>query len=265
MEREMSHRIIENEFHFAMEILSITTTDDELEFRTEASDFAPLVIKGLAQLTRVFGVGPGIMASIIGEALIFSLPNRKLSRVVNVINALLDRLKYLDEDFAKQHLRTEEMEDLLEDVVTQAKNALTPERREYLVNLFMNSLTDAELEHIGKKKLLSLLNSINDAEIILLKFYSLPDGPERESMISKYRFIKPNLEKQSGKEPETQEEILFQAYWGHLVMSSLIFGNQGVDEKPTTLGLLLLKYIGLRDSVVVDNPTQSVLRDSASL
>ena len=83
------------------------------------------------------------------------------------------------------------------------------------------------MDHIGKKKLLSLLNNVNDAEIILLKFYSLPDGPERESMVAIYGFISPNLDKQSQERLEQQESILFQSYWGHLVMTSLIYSLVG--------------------------------------
>lgn len=237
------------------EILSITKTNDELRLKANKSDYAafaagvfgPLV----AALTTAGLIGPGapVVASMLGGVISFVIPNQKIDRVVVFLNELADRLKYLEEDFVKEKLKTEEFADLLEDGVMQSSRALTPERRAYIASLLTNSLTEDDLDHIGKKKLLSLLNTVNDAEIILLKFYSLPNGSERDSMVATYGFISPNLDKQSQERLDQQESILFQSYWGHLVMTSLIYGNQGLDEKPTKLGLLLLKYIGLNDSV----------------
>lgn len=218
--------------------LSIKAANEEIKIETNRSDYAAALVRG------IIGAAP-VVGPMVAEALAAGIPNQKLERVISFTKLLEDKLNYLEEEVLKEKFKTEEFGDLLEDALLQASGALSPERREYIANLLTNSLTDADLDHIGEKKLLSLLNDVNDAEMLLLKFYSLPDGPERESMIAKYAFIKPNLEKQSEEKREGKESILFSAYWGHLVMTSLIYGNQGSDEKPTKLGLILLKYVGL--------------------
>lgn len=180
-----------------------------------------------------------------------------MQRVVTFLNVLVQRLRYLEEDFVKERLKTEEFADLLAEAVVQSAEALSPERKDYIANLLTRSLTGNELDHAAQKRLLTLLNSINDAELLLLKFYSLPLGVEREAMIERYPFIKANLKGQSEAELKNEEEILFQGYWGHLVMTSLVFGNSGEKEKPTKLALVLLKYVGLIDSLPVENPPNS--------
>ena len=99
------------------------------------------------------------------------IPNQKTERIVLFVEILNDKLKYLEQEVIEQKLKTEEFTDLLEDGFVQASRALTKERLEYIASLLKNSLTDEELEHIEKKKLLSLLGELNDAEIIWLQSY----------------------------------------------------------------------------------------------
>lgn len=236
------------------EPLSIKSS--EVDLSTNTSDYLAFLVKRFGNLGAFLSgaglVGPGIpvVASILGEVIALKIPEQKMDRVIRFLKILAERLNQLEGDVAKERIKTDEFSDLLEDAIPQAARALSEERKEYVADLLKNSLTENDLDHLAKKKLLSLLGTVNDAEIILLKFYTLPDGQERDSMISRYPFIKANLAKQSDKDLEGQEPILFESYWGHLVMSSLIYGNQGSDEKPTKLGLLLLKYVGLADASV---------------
>jgi hypothetical protein len=233
----------------------LSIKSSEVDLSTNESDYFAFLVKRFGNLGAVLSgaglVGPGVpvVASILGEVIALKIPEQKMDRVIRFLKILAERLNQLNDD-VKERIKTDEFSDLLEDAIPQAARALSEERREYVADLLKNSLTENDLDHLGKKKLLSLLATVNDAEIILLKFYTLPDGQERDSMITRYRFIKSNLEKQSDKDLEGQESILFESYWGHLVMSSLIYGNQGADEKPTKLGLLLLKYVGLADASV---------------
>jgi len=234
----------------------LSIKSSEVDLSTNKSDYFAFLVKRFgnrgAVLTGAGLVGPGIpaVASILGEIIALKIPEQKIDRVIRFLKILAERLNQLEDNVAKERIKTDEFSDLLEDAMPQAARALSEERKVYIADLLKNSLTENDLDHLGKKKLLSLLASVNDAEIVLLKFYTLPEGQERDSMISRYPFITPNLEEQSDKDLESQQSILFAEYRGHLVMSSLIYGNQGSDEKATKLGLILLKYVGLADASV---------------
>jgi hypothetical protein len=132
----------------------------------------------------------------------------------------------------------------LEDALPQASRALSDERKEYIANLLKNSLTDDSLEHAGKKKLLSLLNELNDPEIILLYYYTV-DGKGQERIFAlqdRYPFINRTIHLPSHQQPEG-EDILFDSYRAKLVFSHLVFGTGGISERATNLGHLLIKYI----------------------
>ena len=222
--------------------LSIKTNGQSIDINTNKSDIAAALARA------IIGAAPAI-GPLMAEVITNQIPNQKLERVVRFMVVLEDRLGYVEKDVLNQKFLTEEFGDLLEDALPQAARALTEERRQYIANLLTRSLTDDELDHVAQKRLLARLNAVNDAELVLLKFYSLPVGSERDLMISKYPFIRANLAVQSKNQPNTKEDIMFEEYWGHLVMTSLVFGNQGQEEKPTKLGLVLLNYVGLIDSL----------------
>jgi hypothetical protein len=112
----------------------------------------------------IFGIVP--FGSPIVEAITTVIPNQKLERLVDFVQILNYKIKNAERKIEDHELKTEEFTDLLEDALGQASRALSKERLEYIASLLKNSLTDEELEHFGKKKLLSLLNELNDAEVI---------------------------------------------------------------------------------------------------
>ena len=218
--------------------LSLRAGNQEIKLDASKTDLAAALIRG------ILGAAP-IVGPMVAEAITAAIPNQKSDRVVLFIKCLEDKLKYLEADLLSEKMKSEQFGDLLEDALLQAARALTPERREYIASLLAKSFTETDLDHIAQKKLLSLLNELNDAEILILKFHSLPDGAERESMIARYPFVKASFEGRSHEELDGEKAILFSEYWGHLVMSNLVYGQMGPEEKATKLGLLLLEHIGL--------------------
>ena len=59
----------------------------------------------------------------------------------------------------------------MEDGFFQAVRALSEERIDYIASLIKNSLTDADLEEIAYKRLLSLLSELDDLDVLILKSY----------------------------------------------------------------------------------------------
>jgi hypothetical protein len=122
---------------------------------------------------------------------------------------------------------------------------LSDERKEYIANLLKNSLTREDLDHAGKKKLLSLLGELLDPEIILLYYYSI-QGKGRQRVFEiqdRYPFINKVIHEITDRQPDVEEEILFSSYRGKLVMGNLIMGTGSISEHATALGELLVKFI----------------------
>jgi hypothetical protein len=146
--------------------------DEEISLQTNQQDVWTTAIKVISSCIP-FG-------SPIGELISSFIPNQKIERVIKVTEKfnekLIDHNSKLN-DHEKRitilELKNVEFADLYEEGANQASRALTDERLEYIASLLKNSLTDEELKHIEKKKLLSLLGELNDAEIIWLKSYSL--------------------------------------------------------------------------------------------
>jgi hypothetical protein len=114
-----------------------------------------------------------VVGSILTEVFKSVIPNQKEERVRIFVEVLAEKLKYIDKDILHVKMKSEGFTDLLEDAIPQVARALNKERQHYIASALKNSLTDEQLEHIEKKKLLQLLNELNDAEILLLYFLRL--------------------------------------------------------------------------------------------
>lgn len=216
--------------------LTIKAENQEFDVSTNKSDVAA------AFVSSILGAAPFI-GPLAVEVITATIPNQKIERVALAIRVLQDRLKYVEEDVLNEKFKSERFADLLEDALPQMARALTDERRAYLANLLSKSLTDETLDHLGQKKLLSMLNQFNDAEIVLLHFYAVRRGDKEaaDKMLEQYPFIRGALR---SFEPDhsDEKELMFREYRGTLYMASLLMG--GVKEEyPSPMAYLLLKYI----------------------
>lgn len=127
-----------------------------------------------ATLSVMPGIGP-----IVAELFRSIIPNQRHDRIADFLRILDEKLGTLEADLLAEKMRTEEFIDLFEDGAYQAARALTDERKEYIASLLKNSLTNDDLSHIQEKKLLSLLGELNDAELVILKYFGLSMEPVR--------------------------------------------------------------------------------------
>jgi hypothetical protein len=147
-------------------------------------------------LARIGGLLLGnvpVVGSILTEVFKTVIPNQKEERVRIFVEVLAEKLKYIDDDVLNLKMRSEEFTDLLEDAIPQAARAMNKDRQSYIASALKNSLTDEQLEHIEKKKLLQLLNEVNDAEVLFLHFLSLKfsqiDQSERIGFAKKHTYL----------------------------------------------------------------------------
>lgn len=147
--------------------ISIINTEQEISLETNKEDMMALFVKSL------FGIVP--FGSPIAEVITSVIPHQKLERLIDFVQVLNHKIKNAETKIEEHELKTKEFTDLLEDALGQAARALSKERIEYISSLLKNSLTDEEVKQIENKKLLSILNEINDSEIIWLQSYALYD------------------------------------------------------------------------------------------
>ncbi len=244
--------------------LSIVDTEQEINLETNKEDMMSLFIKS------IFGIVP--FGSPIGEAITAVIPHQKLERVVDFVQILNYKIKNAERKIEEHELKSQEFTDLLEDALGQASRALSKERLEFIASLLRNSLTQQELKHIEEKRLLSLLNELNDAEIVWLKSYSLNrtiGSPEYKEFYDRHEDILEPVSITFGI-PENiaqrlyDEEAIQKSYQNNLLNLRLIsesFKSIKKGELPefddrtgkikvshyncSNLGKLLLRYIDL--------------------
>jgi hypothetical protein len=111
----------------------------------------------------------GIMVRVLEDV----MPNRWRHRVNRTLRVLDAKIEGISDEVIEERAKTEGFGAILEEAMFQASRATTEERLEYIANCLKNSLTSDELEDEAQLRLLRLLNQINDAEVIVLKFLAI--------------------------------------------------------------------------------------------
>jgi hypothetical protein len=192
--------------------LSITKGDAEIDLTNNRFDFLAMLIKGLmsiapgVDLTGIAGFALNI-SPMLSEVVTSFIPNQKIERVITYLQVLDIKLQHIQEDLREQKLKSAEGLDLLQDSMNQASRAVSDERLEYIASLLKNGLTSDALDHTETKKLFSILNELNDAEIIILKYHSVSSYDEREGFAAKHAevFTPIDLYKRPFKGPSQQD------------------------------------------------------------
>ena len=217
----------------------------------------------------VSGALVGVAGSLAAELLSVVIPNFKQQRYDKFVGEIEDRVTSLEgeaKERAESRSHSPEFADLFEDGARQAVRALSDERIEHIVNILENSLTDEEMNHAQRKRLLELLGQINDVELLLLQGEALyPD--ESRQFWQKHQDIVPQPAVLSSPQEVVDKSIAYNSYKEHLDDLGLLkrryikpFGSQKEVEfdfangkvkasgsEATGLGRMLLHEIGLRE------------------
>jgi hypothetical protein len=129
--------------------------------RTTATDIVVVIAKGA--LGTIPGVG-GIASEIVSAF----IPKQRLDRIQDFLEVLAARVERLEESEVEESMKSEQAIDLLEDCLSQAARALSPERISYLASLYAKGIIEDQAEHEQNKKMVSLLGQLSDAEVIWL-------------------------------------------------------------------------------------------------
>jgi hypothetical protein len=143
-------------------------TEDDKDAMPELGGTKRDVVVSMAK--GVVGAIPGagsFIAEIIGQV----IPEQRIQRIEVYIKKLNERLEETKEQVTTEQMKRQENVDLFEDGATQAARALSDERLEYIARLVAHGMSGDERARLESKRLLSLLRSVDDDQIIILASY----------------------------------------------------------------------------------------------
>jgi len=214
---------------------------ETIDLDENLSDHAMSLVQAISSL----GPGGGFLSQIFKKI----IPNQQIHRIVETLKIVISKVNDIND-----RLENEESIDLLQDAIIQASRALTAERREYISNLLKNGLTRDEQSHDQKKKLFITLDSLNDTEIIFLKYYSYnSDSNEARNFRNQHTNTLRNF-RESGTDDtsEANRETFYESYNKNFERLGLILEEPtrftGMRSRELTqLGRLLIDYIEVPD------------------
>lgn len=218
------------------------TNNDKNEVKkkieTSGRDVAVSFGKAIANMVPLGG-------TFLAEYLGLRIPNQRMDRIADVLNRVWKRVDKIEEK-----LIANEGTDLFEDAMSQAARAVTEERKEHIANLLKNGLTRNDLDHIQKKKLFSILDNLNDAEIVLLKIFTLTKNERfpAPDIIRKHPYLVRRSDIKTTPEEDRTKEIFLPVYEMNLERNGLIGGEIEPESgsRLTALGKSFLKYLDLK-------------------
>ena len=201
--------------------------------------YAGAFIKG--GLASIPGVG-----GFIVEMINVTIPNKRLNRVEKLFHKLSSRVSDIEEQLLEQKFTCDDFTDICEEVVAQSITANSDQRLEYLAFILEDGIRQEQIEFFKVKRLLKILDDVNDVEVILLQSY------ERENNSEGFRRKHLNVFDCSKMNPEKAKEhkVMLNNYESHLINLGLIgksYDSIVLGLCITDLGVMLLKQIGVKN------------------
>lgn len=222
-----------------------------------AYDNTAIVLKGLAGAIPFAG---SLIAEVIGNV----IPNQRMDRIDKYLHLLALKVSEIEEKILRSRFLEPEFIAVFEDSLYQAARATSQGRIEHIASLISNSLSDEHVDYLRYKHVLSLLGEINDVEILIIQFYSLPPNDSKEFWQSHETALSSPPMVTGSSQDTVDKSIVSRSYREHLVRLGLLrikFKKAKKGELPefdertgmvkaqgydiTSLGKLLLRYIDL--------------------
>lgn len=227
---------------------------------TDVQEFALAYFKGLVSPIPVIG-------GLTVELLNFVIPNQRQKRIETLLNILASRVFNISEQELKQKFQSTDFIDIFEDVLLQSVRATSQERLEYLASVLEKGLKEEDFDRIQSKRLLEILEKINDTEVLLLQYHALSQY-EAEKLRD---FM--NIHGRIFDNENLQKKAMFDHYLDNLITLGLI-GPCNCEPKlssnkqyiatdnticATQLGYMLLQLIDLKfDADIVGTPINAL-------
>lgn len=206
---------------------------------------------GTRTLTRSLGAVLGDLAlcATLGEVLSYYIPRQREDRIAQMVRELRDHVKALgrDQGLLVDRLRDEHGIDLFEEGAIQTARSVSDERRKRIARLLARALTEEELHHARARKLLGILRSLEDPDLLMLIYFSKPlaigSSYHRKLMRLHREILEPVSQEMGRSQAEIDRGAMFDAYQSTLITQRLIEDPGKGPLRITNLGRLLLRYV----------------------
>lgn len=227
------------------------------DFGDNANDKTVAVLKSVAGLVPWAGTA-------LGEIISQIIPNQRIERLEKYLQHLALQLNQMQIPNVQDKIKSAENVDFFEDGAYLAARALSDERMKYIANCVANGIAKDQLDKTREKRVLRLLQDLDDEEILLLNGYC---GQTKEAK-NVFTELRPEPTCIGSSTEVISEETLFEKGIANLEKLGLIethypfakkgeplkfdsFGKiQKGQKKITWLGRILLKNIGLIETEI---------------
>lgn len=134
------------------------------ELGDNATDRTVAVLKSVAGLVPWAGTA-------FGEIISQTIPNQRIERLEKYLKHLALRLDAMQVDDIADKIKRVENVDFFEDGAYLAARAMSDERMKYIANCVAEGIAKDQLDKTREKRVLRLLQDLDDEEIILLNGY----------------------------------------------------------------------------------------------
>lgn len=206
-----------------------------------------------------------VAGSFLAEIAGTLIPNQRIDRIVRYVTELNDQLEKIPEEVIERLRNSEQFIDLVEESFIRAARANSEDRRNYILSIVQNGISDDIADTNNAKYLLGLLSELNDNEVVWLRYFHERTMNDKSQFQTLHKnILEPVVVVLGSDKEERQRGALQDSYKEHLERLGLIKHNirmnkdLGVPEydnftnKPrvsysqtTTLGDMLLENIGL--------------------
>lgn len=172
-------------------------------------------------LKSTFGAVP-YLGPIISEMVDNLIPNQRIDRIASLLKKLEAKIDPKEKAKVEAKILKEKSVDLMEDGFLQAARALSEERIEYIASLLKNGLTDEDLEEIAYKRLLSLLDELDDLEVLILKSYFGNIKQQQEFQVKHQKVLRAPIVTHGSSQEKVDKQAIYEAHKMNLTRLGLL-------------------------------------------
>jgi hypothetical protein len=229
----------------------------EIQLGQNKSDWLTSALRATLGAVPVFGAA-------IAELVTVSIPNQRQQRLEAFVVRLAEELSEHGKSDATQFFSNHHRIDLFEEGALQSSRALSDERLRYIAKLVAFGISKDEREQIEAKRLLKIIEGLDDDQIIVLASYSRDNLLGEQLREAHADLLQPPRVHLGSSIDEVDQETFFRlarSQLGNLGLTTSSFTKPKKGEIPefdertgmlkagatrlTPLGRLLLRRIGL--------------------
>ena len=231
----------------------VSDFDGDSKFPTDKTDSALSAASTISSAVPWLG---GVVSNVIsgyGQT-------RRFDRVQGVLDDLAARLKEFESDVAKDYVRTEDFEEILEHTLRRAADERNADIRKLYVDFIQKVIVEASDDYDAHMEVLNIINDLRANDIVVLRAMLIE--PSEEELERQMGSPLQRLEERTGVDSATIREVIEKTDTLRITkLSSSLHtmmtgrGAASLAHALTPLGKRVFQYIN--DEMSADTPVMS--------